>query len=209
MTMIEALKALGRINDRANYKAPEQLAEELAALSDEFAALAGGKLKPHVAASVQRAIDGSDDSHDEAPPPAQVWPKQCPSCRRVLNEAAWASLPFGGYVGCVRSGGRRYAVELRHCICVSTIGVQVELPMAIALEVAPPALPTVAQNAQAAALTVFTKRDGLTLIVREDPPAEPLPTRDGPNSQNPHPCNCGAGLTPSDPHSSNCTSWVF
>ncbi len=173
-----------------------------------------------VSLSTLAAIDGSQDVEDNEPPPAQTWPKKCPSCSRVLNAAGWQSLQFAGYVGCVRSNGKRYAVELRHCICTSTIGIQVELPMAQSMAPAPlPVLPTVAENAQAAAVTVFAKREAaapapsLDSVIKEclknEPEAQPVPPRDGPSSMNPHPCSCGAGNTPAEPHASACTSWVF
>lgn len=63
--------------------------------------------------------------------PVQPWPKKCPCCARTFEGPAnWASLELCGYVGTVRSRGKIYALELRHCICASTIGVEVEMPIA-------------------------------------------------------------------------------
>ncbi len=139
-----------------------------------------------VAASLRLAVDGSQDEHDDEAISVQVWPKKCPTCSRVLNEAGWASLKFAGFVGCVRSGGRRYAVELRECICTSHIGVQVELPMAVAMGSAPklqeePPLPYVTPP-QAATTPKF-------------------------GDLNPNPCNCSPA--PGEEHASGCSSWIF
>lgn len=54
--------------------------------------------------------------------------KTCPCCRREYDAAAWSKLPLCGYVGAFRAHGHRYAVELRHCECLSTIGVEVQVP---------------------------------------------------------------------------------
>ena len=61
---------------------------------------------------------------------AQAWPKQCACCDRVFDQQQWDSLTRRGYVGAFRAQGRVYAVELRDCICTTTLGVEVEVPMA-------------------------------------------------------------------------------
>ncbi len=52
--------------------------------------------------------------------------KWCRCCGRTYDVHEWLGLQLCGYVGAVRSGGKLRAVELRHCRCGSTIGVEVE-----------------------------------------------------------------------------------
>lgn len=51
--------------------------------------------------------------------------KTCPCCGRAHDADSWAALPLCGYVGHYRAHGQKYAIELRHCECRSTIGVEV------------------------------------------------------------------------------------
>lgn len=53
--------------------------------------------------------------------------KTCTCCHREHDSAAWAALPLVGYVGSHWAGGKAIAVELRNCVCGSTIGVEVEV----------------------------------------------------------------------------------
>lgn len=53
--------------------------------------------------------------------------KTCPCCNHTHDATGWAALRLCGYVGAYQSHGRKYAVELRHCSCGSTIGVEVPL----------------------------------------------------------------------------------
>ena len=149
-----ALQLIAR-KSQEGFTAPEVTQSGLANLVEALSDLTGVPLC--VAQSVVDTFDHSRDIEDEAQPEHR-WPKQCPCCNRVLNAAGWQCLQFAGFCGVVRSGGKRYAVELRHCICASTIGIQVELPMARALTAGP--LPAaVAESAQAAAVHVFKKRE--------------------------------------------------
>lgn len=54
--------------------------------------------------------------------------KTCPCCRRTYDAESWSALELCGYVGAFQAHGRRYAVELRHCECRSTIGIEVQVP---------------------------------------------------------------------------------
>lgn len=69
----------------------------------------------------------ADIPHDTHTP--LDWPKTCPCCARRFAESSWNSLKLRGYVGAFQANGRRYAVQLRDCVCGSTIGLETELPM--------------------------------------------------------------------------------
>lgn len=48
-------------------------------------------------------------------------------CGAAYDAETWAKLPLCGYVGAYWASSKRIAVELRHCGCKSTIGVEVEV----------------------------------------------------------------------------------
>lgn len=87
---------------------PAALADRLARISADLYAIA-------------------DIPHDTHTP--LDWPKTCPCCARRFAESSWNSLKLRGYVGAFQANGRRYAVQLRDCVCGSTIGLETELPM--------------------------------------------------------------------------------
>lgn len=97
-------------------------------------------------------------------PAPQVWPKKCPCCARVHDASAWQCLNLVGFCGAFKAHGVRYAVELRNCICASTIGIEVKLAMAEpttepTFTEKRAAQATVAENAQAAADATFALID--------------------------------------------------
>lgn len=52
--------------------------------------------------------------------------KQC-KCGESYDAEAWKALPLCGYVGAYEGErGEMRAVELRHCLCLSTIAIDVE-----------------------------------------------------------------------------------
>lgn len=68
--------------------------------------------------------------YKESAPDLSAWPKRCGTCKREHTPEQWACLEKKGYVGSYKANGERYTVELRNCICTSTLGVDVRLPMA-------------------------------------------------------------------------------
>lgn len=58
--------------------------------------------------------------------PLDAVTKLC-KCGEAYDAERWAALPLCGYVGAYWHEGRRIAVELRHCGCKSTIGIEVEV----------------------------------------------------------------------------------
>lgn len=72
-----------------------------------------------------------DDLPEVTEAPVPAWPKKCPCCGRIfLTLSNWNSLALCGYLGTVRSGGKWFALELRNCICASTISIEIEMPIA-------------------------------------------------------------------------------
>ena len=59
--------------------------------------------------------------------PVDVAVKCCPCCGRAHDAQGWSELRLCGYVGAYQAHGVRRAVELRHCECGSTIGLEVEV----------------------------------------------------------------------------------
>lgn len=92
----------------------------------------------------------TSDALETDVPQEQGWPKQC-GCKRTFTQEQWRCLQLVGYCGAFKALGERYAVELRNCICASTIGIEVKLPMATPV-------PTGAENAQAAMEMVLAAR---------------------------------------------------
>lgn len=67
------------------------------------------------------------DTLPEDAPAAQTWPKRC-ACGTAHDVASWSALKLLGHCGEWQSHGVRYAVELRDCVCGSTIGIETTLP---------------------------------------------------------------------------------
>lgn len=56
--------------------------------------------------------------------PVDAVVKTC-SCGRAYDASTWAGLPLCGYVGAYEGeSGVQLVVELRHCSCRSTIGIE-------------------------------------------------------------------------------------
>jgi len=57
--------------------------------------------------------------------------KVCRCCGAAYDSDTWAALPLCGYVGRYEGdSGEQRVVELRHCACMSTIAIDIEMPRA-------------------------------------------------------------------------------
>jgi hypothetical protein len=122
-----ARQELKRIHDRSAYSSPEAISDQLARLSVEFYKIS----HPHDAVDLGLPEPLPYVPPDEDKPNPTAWPKKCPTCAREFTPVTWPCLRLRGYVGHFQSQGARLAVELRDCICTSTIGIEVPMPMAV------------------------------------------------------------------------------
>ncbi len=54
-------------------------------------------------------------------------------CGAAYDAESWASLPLCGYIGAYEGeSGEQRVVEMRHCSCLSTIAIDIEVPVRLA-----------------------------------------------------------------------------
>ena len=59
------------------------------------------------------------------------WPKICRCCDTIYTRQGWGRLHRVGFMGHFRHRGSVYALELRDCVCGSTLAIEVEIPLAL------------------------------------------------------------------------------